>query len=178
MNSADDHEEDEDEDEELWAHVTRDVAPLHRRDRKGGRQGALPLKPRRKQDMPPSSGPVARGDKAAQPALQPPGIDRRTDEKLRRGRMDIDARIDLHGMGQTEAYASLRGFLLAGYGQGLRCVLVITGKGREGRGVLREKMPEWLREGDMGGVVLRFYPAKPQHGGQGAWYVLLRRRRD
>lgn len=173
MNGADDKDDDDDDDDDVWAHVIRDVKPL-RRDRRETRSTPPPVKKtaqKRRDTLPLPVPPRAGAD-------QPPGIDRRTDEKLRRGQMEIDGRIDLHGMGQAEAYEALRGFLLAGYGKGRRCVLVITGKGRGGRGVLREKTPEWLREGELANIVLRFYPAKPQHGGDGALYVLLRRRRD
>lgn len=163
----------DDDDKEVWAHVTRGVTPLRHPD--GKKTPPPPAPPRPVRKAPPPAAIVPAGNPVS---TEPPGVDRRTDDRLRRGQMQIDARIDLHGMGQAEACAALREFLIGSYQQGRRCVLVITGKGRDGKGVLRDKTPQWLREGDLAGIVLRAYPAKPQHGGQGALYVLLRRRRD
>jgi DNA-nicking Smr family endonuclease len=108
------------------------------------------------------------------------GVDKRTDEKLRRGRMAIDGRLDLHGLTQGEAHHALIGFIRRSYTAGRRNVLVITGKGQvpRGEGVLRLSVPRWLREGDIGRLVLSIHQAQPQHGGGGAYYVLLRRRRE
>lgn len=105
------------------------------------------------------------------------GLDRRTDERLRRGQMNIDATLDLHGMNQQQAYVALFDFIKTGYAAGRRCVLVITGKGRHAPSVLRQKVPEWLAEQDVAGLILKTYAARPQHGGDGALYVLLRRKR-
>jgi len=115
------------------------------------------------------------------------GLDKRSDERLRRGQMPIEARLDLHGMRQEEARAALERFLVQAQGQGKRCVLVITGKGKmkssredwltSKPGVLKQKLPGWLEGDKLRGLVLKTYPAKPQHGGDGALYVLLRRKR-
>jgi DNA-nicking Smr family endonuclease len=108
------------------------------------------------------------------------GVDKRTDEKLRKGKMAIDGRIDLHGMTQSEAHDALVGFIRRSHNAGRRNVLVITGKGQmpRGEGVLRLSVPRWLREADIGRLILSVHQAQPQHGGGGAYYVLLRRRRD
>lgn len=108
------------------------------------------------------------------------GVDKRTDEKVRKGRMGIDGRIDLHGMTQSEAHHALSGFIRRSHAAGRRMVLVITGKGQmpRGEGVLRLSVPRWLREADVGPLVLSVHQAQPQHGGNGAYYVLLRRRRE
>ena len=121
--------------------------------------------------------------KAKVPPQKPPGrgLDRRTAERLRRGQMKIDARLDLHGMNQADAHAALRHFLLDGYDRGRRCVLVITGKGTrspEEGGVLRRKVPQWLELEPLDALVLLACPARPADGGAGALYILLRRRRD
>ncbi len=115
------------------------------------------------------------------PGLRPgdmAGIDRRTADRFRRGRMEIDGRIDLHGMTLEQAHGALTGFLRAGAVQGRRCVLVITGKGTRGEGVIRRSLPHWLGDAMVRPLILAYTPAQPQHGGQGAFYVLLRRRRD
>ena len=112
------------------------------------------------------------------PASRPNGLDKRTDERLRRGQMEIEARLDLHGMTQEEAYEALGRFIEAAYAAGRRCVLVITGKGRGGApGVLKSRVPDWLREEKLAAVILQTHCARPQDGGGGALYVLLRRQR-
>lgn len=129
----------------------------------------------------------------AAPASRPPaagaGIDRRTAERLRRGRFAVDARLDLHGMVQAEAHRVLAGFVGAAHAAGRRCLLVVTGKGRptmesagaserEERGVLRRNVPRWLAQPGLAEKVLATAPARPEDGGDGALYVLLRRRRE
>ncbi|MDG5495773.1 Smr/MutS family protein [Niveispirillum sp. BGYR6] len=107
------------------------------------------------------------------------GIDKRTDEKVRRGRLAIDGRIDLHGLTQSEAHDALIGFVRRSHAQGRRLLLVITGKGGmpRGEGVLRSGVPRWLHETPTRDLVLAVHQAQPQHGGGGAYYVYLRRRR-
>lgn len=113
-----------------------------------------------------------------------PGIDRRTALKIKRGKQQIDGRIDLHGMRQEEAHRALNGFIASAYRRGQRCVLVITGKGsRSGDGerevgVLRRMTPHWLTDGVNKDKVLAYSPAQPQHGGSGALYVMLRRQKS
>jgi DNA-nicking Smr family endonuclease len=116
------------------------------------------------------------------PPLSPgesPGVDRRTAEKFRRGQLAVEARLDLHGLTQEPAHRALASFIQQAHTNGLRTVLVITGKGGFGdaRGVLREAVPRWLNEGDLRPRVLSCAWAQPRHGGAGALYVLLRRQR-
>ena len=107
-------------------------------------------------------------------------LDRRSAEKLSRGQLAIEGRLDLHGLTQAAAAERLASFLGRAQGEGKRCVLVITGKGgsREGSGVLREQVPRWLNQPANRARVLAFDYARPRHGGEGALYVLLKRRRD
>ncbi|WP_419539981.1 Smr/MutS family protein [Methylobacterium oryzae] len=111
------------------------------------------------------------------------GLERNAKLGLRRGRLAIEARIDLHGMVQAEAHAALTGFLLRARAAGHSYVLVVTGKGGPGyseafaeRGVLRRSVPHWLRGPELRGIVLGFEEAARHHGGGGALYVRLRRR--
>ncbi|MCG8543201.1 MAG: Smr/MutS family protein, partial [Alphaproteobacteria bacterium] len=108
-----------------------------------------------------------------------PGVDKRTADNLRRGRMAIEARIDLHGLTQDEAHRALTAFVDGQQAAGRRCVLVVTGKGawRAGGGVLREAVPRWLNEPALRRKVLSFSYAQPKDGGEGALYILLRRLR-
>ena len=111
------------------------------------------------------------------------GLERTAKLGLRRGRLAIEARIDLHGMVQAEAHAALTGFLLRARAAGHSYVLVVTGKGGPGyadafseRGVLGRSVAHWLRGPDLRGIVLGFEEAARHHGGGGALYVRLRRR--
>lgn len=109
-----------------------------------------------------------------------PGLERRERQRLARGRLAIEGRLDLHGLYQAEAHAALVGFLMRSRAAGHARVLVVTGKGDEdayaGRGVLRRSVPHWLRGADLRGLVLGFEEAARHHGGGGALYVRLRRR--
>lgn len=121
------------------------------------------------------------------PLLTPPelspgaavGVDKRTVERMRRGRLPVERTIDLHGMTQAEAHAALDRTLAEAQGRGQRCLLVVTGKGtwREDGGVLRQQVPRWLNQKPNRERVLAFANAQPRHGGTGALYVLLKRRR-
>jgi DNA-nicking Smr family endonuclease len=106
-------------------------------------------------------------------------LDRRTLERLRRGHLRPEARLDLHGMTREQAYSSLMSFLELSQARGKRCVIVITGRGRtrDGGGILRKETPGWLNSSVVRSRVLAFATAKPRDGGVGALYVLLRRAR-
>jgi DNA-nicking Smr family endonuclease len=122
-------------------------------------------------------------------APAPTDIERRKARKLGTGRIDIEARIDLHGMRQSEAHVALRRFLKSAHANGKRWVLVITGKGAAARtaldererddaerGVLRRNVPRWMAEPELAQIVVGFTTAAIKHGGEGALYVQLRRR--
>ena len=104
-------------------------------------------------------------------------IDKSTLTKIKRGDMPIDGRLDLHGLTQARAHRALDHFIDQAVGRSARTLLVITGKGVGGDGVLRQMMPRWLADGAHTTRVLRVEPAHAKHGGSGAWYVYLRRRR-
>jgi DNA-nicking Smr family endonuclease len=109
-------------------------------------------------------------------------LGRRERSQLSRGRKEIEGRLDLHGMTQTRAHRALLSFLRRASSEGLRFVLVITGKGRvmgpeSGRGVLRRQVPEWLGLPEFRALVVGFEEAHIGHGGEGALYVRVRRGR-
>jgi DNA-nicking Smr family endonuclease len=122
-------------------------------------------------------------ERAPTPVMPPlSAIDRRTRQKIARGRVEIDARLDLHGMKQSEARERLSAFLHRAQVRGKSLVLVITGKGTaapEGaeRGVLRRAVPLWLALPEFRALVIGFEEAAPAHGGAGALYVRIRRNR-
>jgi DNA-nicking Smr family endonuclease len=117
------------------------------------------------------------------PALQ---MDAKAFGKMTKGKLSPEARIDLHGMTLAEAHPELIRFILNAHGDGLRLVLVITGKGKPGvdhgpipqrGGVLRHQVPHWLRQAPLAPCILQMTEAHLRHGGGGAFYVYLRRHR-
>ena len=108
----------------------------------------------------------------------PVSVDARTMDRLRRGQLRPQARLDLHGMTQDRALEALRGFILDARRADKRCVIVITGKGgvSTGGGVLRRETPRWLNLPPIRAAVLGYAEAQPKDGGSGAIYVLLKRR--
>ena len=113
------------------------------------------------------------------------GVDKNTREKFRKGEFDIDGRLDLHGYTRDAARRKVEDFIHRHYNQGSRMLLIITGKGTLGKnmdepatGVLRQSLPGWLEEDEIRPFILAFDKATIKDGGSGAFYVLLRRRRD
>jgi DNA-nicking Smr family endonuclease len=188
------------EDHEVWQHAAATVEPLKRaKGRFHPASDALKSAlPKPKLAVPPEQPVIKHPAGSARPeaiAVKPPRapapdlslFDRNSARKIRGGRVEIEARVDLHGMRQHEAHVALRGFLLSCQSRGLRYVLIITGKGKamgsdathagEGdreRGVLKRNVPRWLEEPDLRAVVVSFTTAAIQHGGEGAIYVHLR----
>jgi DNA-nicking Smr family endonuclease len=170
-----------DGDKALWRRAMRDVKPLSARTE------------------PPPAAPPAASPSAKSPVKQPPpnqppprlpepampplaldrfaGIDRANAERLKRGKQPIEARLDLHGMTQSEAHRALAVFIRGSRAAGRRCVLVITGRGSAGGGVLRAAVPRWLDEPEFRPHLLAIAIAQPRDGGAGALYVMLRRTR-
>ncbi len=110
------------------------------------------------------------------PAIQPQSIEPGRRRRIARGREVIEARLDLHGLDQDRARARLLAFLLDAQARGARAVLVITGKGYLGQGVLRRRAPEWLADPRLRGVIAGLSPAETHHGGEGAVYIALKRK--
>jgi len=106
------------------------------------------------------------------------GFDRRLMGKLKKGQFPVQDHIDLHGLTKQEAETRVRGFLRESYGLGLRCVLVVHGRGLNSENhipVLKERLPTWLSRGPIRKIVLAFSTAMPYDGGTGAIYILLKR---
>jgi DNA-nicking Smr family endonuclease len=181
-----------DEERALWQGVTRSVAPLARRRRQTEKPDA-PAESGAKDAAPAASdkpkmqgGRPASARRQAAPASPPlAALGRRVKQSLTRGRAPIDARIDLHGLTQSEAHRGLLRFLRRAQADGAKFVLVVTGKGRastreaaDDRGVLRRQVPHWLSLAEFRSLVVGFEPAGPGHGGDGALYVRIRRARS
>ena len=144
------------EEHALWESVAKQIKPLRKKPRAAKAHVAAPdaetpaaAKPAVAPRLPPSAK-ILRPPKPDLPPAPPPlaPLGRRERSQLSRGRKDIDARLDLHGMTQTRAHRALSGFLQRAHHEGLTFVLVITGKGKMGaeseRGVLRRQVPQWL----------------------------------
>lgn len=108
---------------------------------------------------------------------RPIDLDRRTWLRLKRGHVEVEQTLDLHGQTQERAHQRLNAFVADAHARGSRCVLVVTGKGLESGGILRHMVPRWLSEEPNRARVITYSPAQPRHGGAGALYVLIRRRR-
>ncbi len=114
-----------------------------------------------------------------------PNMDKKNFQRLVRGKLEIDGRLDLHGMTQEQAKITLRSKLMQAHERGKRLILVITGKGKQRTdefnrqiiGVLRQNVPVWLRQAPLSSIVLEVTSAQQRHGGEGAFYVYLRRNR-
>lgn len=200
------------EEESLWRQVAVSISPLSRKERvperdqpetsarfssseakasaAESRSGKAPAarasreaKPPRAPSPPPARAPAA-------PPLA--GFEKRKARRIATGRVEIEARIDLHGLYQSEAHYRLVGFIRSAVADGLSTVLVITGKGvRRGtsredtpfddpdprdHGVLRRSVPMWLGEPELRALVVSYTTAAPNHGGSGALYLHLRKR--
>jgi DNA-nicking Smr family endonuclease len=128
--------------------------------------------------------------KQSKPNAEEGKLDGRTSERLRRGLVDPDAKIDLHGMTEAAAHGTLLKFLRAAHKRGARLVLVVTGKGgleqsseaygiaTRSRGVLKNLVPRWMREPEFSMLVTGVKVAHRRHGGEGALYVYLRKNRQ
>jgi DNA-nicking Smr family endonuclease len=117
--------------------------------------------------------------KIAEPLLPSTSFDRMTLRKIKSGRIGIDDTLDLHGLSQEAAHRALEAFIFHACRRGFKLVLVITGKGDRfstSEGVLRGQLPRWLKETELRRAVLGFNKASTSHGGDGAFYVRLRKR--
>jgi len=172
------------EERDLWRTVARSITPLRPQAPPDRDEAAVPDTPapsvKSRIKSPRASAIRTEAKQPAKtvvPALET--LARRDRKRVASGRHTIDARIDLHGRTQTEAYSALLSFIARSQSRGARMVLVITGKGTdrggEGRGVLRRQVPMWLALPELRASVIGFEPAAPAHGGEGALYVRLRR---
>lgn len=172
----------------LWESVAKQTKPLRKKPR-AAKAHASPMIEEKVVAAKPATVPhhaAAKPAKLLRPAPPPvpplAPLGRRERSQLSRGRKEIDARLDLHGMTQTRAHHALFAFLQRASGDGLTFVLVITGKGRVSateseRGVLRRQVPQWLSLPEFRALVVGFEEAHIGHGGEGALYVRVRRAR-
>ena len=174
----------------LWKEFTRDIEPLEEPDWAALEELIARESPKTK---------IIRGEADTMPVYnlppeakihaerQPPQLDGRTEQRLRRGKLPIEGTLDLHGRTQEQAHRLLHDFILNAQTRGKRCLLIITGKGRSTAGgaivdvpdgVLKQRLPDWLSMKPLKDIVIKIVPAQQAHGGGGAFYVYLRRLRD
>jgi DNA-nicking Smr family endonuclease len=173
------------EERALWESVIKQTKPLRKKHRSAEPHAALPKVESHiaaKAVVPPKLLSPATAPAPAKPVVPPLApLGRREKAQLSRGRKEIEARLDLHGMTQARAHRALSGFLHRAHGDGLTFVLIITGKGKIGaeteRGVLRRQVPQWLSQPEFRAFVVGFEEAHIGHGGAGALYVRIRRSR-
>lgn len=190
------------EDRQLWSAVTRTITPARPEKPKPDHAVAPDRqhhpKPKQKQHFEVRDFRIGETATTALPGSQlapsvsdrlaqaPVRMDHGTHKKMLRGKLKPEARIDLHGMTLAQAHPVLTRFILEAHGDGLRLVLVITGKGKDRddpgpipirRGVLKHQVPNWLHMPPLGRIVLDIRQAHIRHGGTGAYYVYLRRAR-
>jgi DNA-nicking Smr family endonuclease len=174
------------EDLEIWRFVTRSVTPYndmatrHPNDDPADDRSDAPAT-RRKPAFPPPTDPTPL------PVPRPPpplavgvtaDIDRRTAQRFTRGDMAIDGRIDLHGLTLDQAHGALVSFMRSASARGARCVVVVTGKGKDQTiGKIRREAPHWLNQASLRSLIIAISQARPRQGGAGALYVLLKRKR-
>jgi len=154
----------------LWERVAETV----KRRRVAKRAALTPAEP----GLPPKpKAPSRAPPKSVSAAPKQPPADRSGERRVRRGQLDIGATLDLHGHTQTTARTALARFLAVAQVSGHPTVIVITGMGRGGEGVLKRRLVEWLAEPDLRPLTTGYAPAHRMHGGAGAFYVFVRRKR-
>ena len=179
----------EDDDDALWRSVSDGIEPLKSQRKRAPAPrpespptAAKPI-PKIEQTRP---APVKATPPPAKPAALPPlekgrptGVDKRTAQRLKRGKLDVEARLDLHGLTQAEAHRRLDHFLAEAYDTGIRTAIIITGKGRDSEhgGILRQMVPRWLNQPPNRGRVVAISEAQPKDGGTGALYVRVKKKR-
>lgn len=173
------------EDAALWACVTAQTRPLTKKMPKTKTKPQIKFSNEKKSAIEPLPIYLPPVEVPLLPSLAPMApsarerLPRGDERDLKRGAVRIDGRIDLHGLTREEAHRAVRRYLSEAVDDERRIVLIITGKGGRndsGGGVLRGELPRWLHEGALSRIVLAWRPAAPRHGGDGAFYVLLRKK--
>jgi DNA-nicking Smr family endonuclease len=174
------------DDHELFHRALADAKPLKRGPARIAKPSVAPSRPAPERKVPPLARPRPSLPVVARPVPEVPApLDRRTAEKLRRGQVEIDAKLDLHGMILRDAEPALTRFLAQAQERGHRAVLVVTGKGTKidaesGRikeGAIRRELPHWLDAARNRARIIGYRAAHARHGGGGAFYVLIKRLR-
>jgi DNA-nicking Smr family endonuclease len=172
------------EEQALWDHVTAAVAPRRKRALAKPAEAPLvkaatpPAARRKVMSVKPEPVPEAKTTFKSEPdPFAPPRLDGKRSQQFLKGQLEIDGRIDLHGLTLELAHKALAGYLMQARGRGHRMVLVITGKGAGKGGALKRLVPMWLSGPPFDTLLAGLSTAQPRHGGEGALYLYLRRKR-
>lgn len=177
------------EEKKLWSTVTRDVKPIHNVTETIPEDKSFPVSRAVSRKKITTGHFTIRTIPEGRDISPPPRVDHNWQQKLRRGRVPVEGKIDLHGMTQDRAYRALTGYIHRARASGKRVILVVTGKGgpkrdladlslrdfETRRGILRDQVPNWLSSGELRLSVVSFFSANREHGGEGAFYVILRK---
>jgi len=180
-----------DDEKELWKEFSKSTKPLPHQDQKI--QETKPEKKKRinsinfndhEKYFVGGKKSLSHVDKAQ--SLPVSSMDSKLHTKMRQGKIRPEAKLDLHGLNLSQAQPTLTKFVLDAHGKGLRLILIITGKGRSSedygvipkkKGVLKATVPNWLAMEPLSSKILQITNAHVKHGGGGAFYVYLRKRR-
>lgn len=163
------------EEKKLWRRVASTVKSRRPRAAEPDEaEESAPRAPVRVTAKPPTPPPAP----ARKAAATPPPANRSGEKRVRRGKLDIGASLDLHGHTQDSARAAVIRFLRLSQARGDSTVIIVTGVGRGGEGVLKRRLPEWLNERDIRPLTSGYAPAHRAHGGAGAFYVFIKRPRE
>jgi DNA-nicking Smr family endonuclease len=162
------------DEDKLWRRVTERVKPRRKTATKPKELEAPHIDVAVRPKVQTRTAPVA----ASKLTPVAPPADRAGERRVRRGKLEIGGKLDLHGHTQDSAQTALSRFLRAAHGRGDRTVIVITGVGRAGQGVLKQRVPEWLAARELRAIVSGFAQAHRVHGGAGAYYIFLKRSAD
>ncbi len=184
------------DDLDLWHKAMREARPLRGRPKPPPAATPPAATPEPPRTTAPEPAPQPKAPVPPKPPPIPPlaagavvGVDKRSVDRLRRGKLLPEGQIDLHGLTRERAREALEAFVARSQTSGKRCVLVITGKGtsragdrspadwNEERGVIKRELPHWLNQPPLRDRLLAFVEARPQHGGAGALYLLLKKHR-
>lgn len=163
------------DEKKLWRHVAAHVKA--RKPLPADEEAQAPRTPSPAKTTRAVASATPRPSAPSRTAASPPA-DRGGEKRIRRGKLEIGATLDLHGHTQESARSTLVRFLHAAQARGDRTVIVITGVGRAGQGVLKQRVPEWLAEGELRGRIAGYAQAHRSHGGAGAYYIFLKRPRE
>jgi DNA-nicking Smr family endonuclease len=167
-----------DHERKLWKQVARTVRPARGRKLPDDDPAETPAPVEAVVHKKTSAGATTTTAKAsAKPRTPGPLEDISNQRRVRRGQAEIDGRLDLHGYTQDTALRELTTFLLLEREAGSRCVLVITGKGRLGTGVLRSRFLDWIDGPELRPLIAGYSRAHARHGGDGAFYLMIKARR-
>jgi len=164
------------EEKKLWRRVASTVKARRQREAEAedAEEPAPPHPPARHAVKAPAPAPLP----PVRKAVAPPPANRSGEKRVRRGKLEIGASLDLHGHTQESARAAVIRFLRLSQARGDTTVIIVTGVGRGGEGVLKRRLPEWLNERDIRPLTSGYAPAHRSHGGAGAFYVFVKRARE